>query len=169
LVGQSIGRGSPGLAKDWVRYILRVALWVSVVMGAFFAVSSAALSMLFPEVSPEVLATTTIGIFISAAFQPLAVRMLMYAALLPNGNDTTGIIIGDLAGPYLVGLPVSILLAFFTPLGVLGVMVGKGLEDTLKMLIFGWRSRRVAWDRVVQKHEDSLITPGDIRTGPITL
>jgi putative MATE family efflux protein len=169
MVGQSIGKGSPGLAEDWMHYVLRVALWVSVAMAMVFALTATALPVIYPEVSLEVLGITSLGILINAAFQPLAVRMLMYAAVLPNGNDTNGIIMGDLAGPYLIGLPVSIALAFFTPLGVLGVMVGKGLEDTLKMLIFGWRARRIAWDRVVEKHEDSLITPGDIRTGPITL
>jgi Na+-driven multidrug efflux pump len=169
LVGQSIGAGNPELAKAWSIYVMRLGIATSVILGGLFALSALALPLLFPNVSSEVLGLTAVGIVINAAFQPLTVRMLLLAAVLPNGNDTTGIIIGDFTGPYLVGLPLSLFLAFFTPLGVLGVLVGRGVEDTVKMLVFGFRARRIAWEKVMRTHQDSLMTPGDIRTGPITL
>lgn len=167
LVGQAIGAGNSALAKDWVDYILRLGIYTSVGFGALFAVSSLALPVLFPRVEGDVLWAATLGIFINAALQPVTVRMLLLASVLPSGNDTTGIIIGDFAGPYVVGLPLAIALAYFTPLGVLGAVIGKGGEDTLKWLIFAARNRRIRWETVLQRHEDSLMGVGDARTGPI--
>jgi putative MATE family efflux protein len=167
LVGQAIGAGNSAMAKDWVAYLLRLGIYTSIGFGALFALSSLALPALFPRVEAEVLWAATLGIFINAALQPIAVRMLLLASVLPSGNDTTGIIIGDFAGPYLVGLPLAIALAYFTPLGVLGAVIAKGGEDTLKWLIFAARNRRIRWENVLQRHEDSLIGIGDPRTGPI--
>lgn len=169
LVGQAVGVSDPLLAKAWVDYILRIGVFTGIVFGVLFALTALALPALFPEVTPDVLQWATWGVLISAAIQPFAVRMLLYASVLPSANDTTGIIIGDFAGPYLAGLPLTLVLAFFTPLGVLGAFIGRGGEDILKLIIFGWRGDRIRWERVVQKHEDSLIAHGDPRTGPITV
>ena len=169
LVGQAVGNQDSDLAKAWVEYILRIGLLTGVFFGLLFASTSFALPYLFPEVQEDVLGWATWGIWITATLQPLIVRMLLWASILPSGNDTTGIIIGDFAGPYLVGLPVTLLLAFFTPLGVLAAFIGRGGEDVLKLLIFGWRGNRIQWDSVVRKHEDSLISYGDSRTGPISV
>jgi putative MATE family efflux protein len=167
LVGQAIGAGKSALAKDWVDYILRLGIFTSIGFGLLFALSSLALPTLFPQVEAGVLWMATLGILINAALQPIAVRMLLLASVLPSGNDTTGIIIGDFAGPYLVGLPLAIGLALFTPLGVLGAVMAKGGEDTLKWLIFAYRNRGIKWENVLQRHEDSLVGLGDPRTEPI--
>lgn len=168
LVGQAIGAGKSELAKDWVDYILRLGVFTSIGFGALFALTTLALPTMFPRVDDEVLQAATLGILINAVLQPISVRMLLLASVLPSGNDTTGIIIGDFAGPYIIGLPLAIVLAFFTPLGMLGAVIAKGGEDTLKWLIFAWRGRRIAWDRVLTRHRDSLTTIGDTRTGPIS-
>jgi putative MATE family efflux protein len=169
LVGQAIGSGNGALAKDWVDYVLRLGIATSVIFGILFALASLSLPMLFPRVDSSVLTIATLGIMIAAVFQPFSVRMLLYASVLPSGNDTTGIIIGDFAGPYLVGLPFALLLAFATPLGPLGAIVAKGAEDTVKLAIFAWRGRRIRWEAVQKLHEDSLIPFGDTRTGPISI
>lgn len=169
LVGQAVGNRNSDLANAWVEYILRIGLVTGVVFGLLFASTSFVLPYLFPEVPEDVLGWATWGIWITATLQPFIVRMLLWASILPSGNDTTGIIIGDFAGPYLVGLPVTLLLAFFTPLGVLGAFIGRGGEDILKLLIFGWRGNRIEWEIVVRKHEDSLISHGDSLTGPISV
>jgi putative MATE family efflux protein len=168
LVGQAIGSGRSDLAADWVSYVLRLGVFTSVGFGVLFGVSSLALWALFPRVDSSVLDVATLGVLISALFQPITVRMLLFAAILPSGNDTTGIIIGDFAGPYLVGLPLVIALAFFTPLGALGAIIAKGGEDTLKWLIFAARGHRIRWDAVLTRHQDNLVGVGDPRTGPIS-
>lgn len=169
LVSQAIGAGKPEVATLWIRYLLRIGIATGVGFAALFALTSLLLPVFFPEIDPEILGLATIGVLLSAITQPFAVRMLLLASVLPAGNDTTGIIIGDFSGPYLVGLPLTLVLGLFTPLGVFGAIIGKAGEDILKMVIFTLRARRISWDDVLKRHEDSLVTMGDFRTGPITI
>lgn len=169
LVGQAVGQEDPGLVTQWYRYIFRLGIGTALVFGSLFALSSLAIPSLYPELTDEVVGYAQAGVLISAAMQPVIVRMLLHAAVLPSGNDTTGIIIGDVAGPFLFGLPLTIVLGFFTPLGVLGAFIGRAAEDTVKLIVFSWRSRRINWDTVVDKHLESVALIGDPRTGPITI
>lgn len=169
LVSQAIGAGDAGIAQIWIRYLLRIGIITGVGFAGLFALSSLLLPFLFPALESDVLGLASIGILINALLQPLSVRMLLYAAVLPAGNDTTGIIIGDFSGPYLVGLPLTLVLGLLTPLGMLGAVIGKASEEVLKLAIFSYRSRRIRWDEVLKSHEDSLVTMGDFRTGPITI
>jgi len=169
LVGQSVGQEDTKLGTQWIRYILRLGIGTSLFFGSLFALSSLTIPWLYPEIPPEVVRYAQIGVLISAAMQPIIVRMLLWAAVLPSGNDTNGIIIGDVAGPFLFGLPITILLGFFTPLGVIGAFIGRACEDTAKWIIFGYRSKRVDWDAVVAKHVESVALIGDPRTGPINI
>lgn len=169
LVGQAVGNQNSDLAKAWVEYILRIGVFTGIFFGILFAATSFALPTLFPEVPSDVLQWATWGVWVTAVLQPFVVRMLLWASILPSGNDTTGIIIGDFAGPYLMGLPLTLCLAFLTPLGVVGAFIGRGGEDLVKLLIFGLRGRRIEWEKVIQKHEASLVSSGDPRTGPISV
>jgi putative MATE family efflux protein len=169
LVSQTIGAGHPELATVWIKYLLRLGIITGVGFASLFALSSLLLPVFFPELSQEVLGFAAAGVLINSVIQPLSVRMILYGAVLPAGNDTTGIIIGDFSGPYLVGIPLTLILGFLTPLGVLGAIIGKGGEDIVKLLVFGYRSRRIGWDDVMRKHEESVIALGNLRTGPITV
>ena len=169
LVSQAIGAGRPELATVWIKYLLRVGVITGVGFAGLFALSSLLLPVFFPELSGDVLSLATAGVLINALVQPLTVRMLLFASVLPTGNDTTGIIIGDFSGPYLVGIPLTLVLGFLTPLGVLGAIIGKAGEDIVKLLVFAHRSRRVHWEDVMRRHEESVIALGNLRTGPITV
>lgn len=169
LVSQSIGAGRSDLATVWIRYLLRLGMVTGIGFAGLFALSSLLLPVFFPELSRDVLGMATAGVLINALVQPLTVRMLLFASVLPAGNDTTGIIIGDFSGPYLVGIPLTLLLGFLTPLGVLGAIIGKGGEDIVKLLVFAYRSRRIHWEDVMRRHEESVVSLGNLRTGPITV
>lgn len=169
LVSQSIGAGHSELATVWIKYLLRLGMVTGIGFASLFALSSLLLPVFFPELSRDVLGMATAGVLINALVQPLTVRMLLFASVLPAGNDTTGIIIGDFSGPYLVGIPLTLLLGFLTPLGVLGAIIGKGGEDIVKLLVFAYRSRRIHWEDVMRRHEESVVSLGNLRTGPITV
>lgn len=169
LASQSIGAGKPDLAKLWIKYLLRIGLVTGVIFAIAFVCAGFALPLMFPEIGADVLSLAMAGVVINAIVQPLSVRMLLFASVLPAGNDTTGIIIGDFVGPYLVGLPVTLLLALFTPLGMLGAVIGKGGEEIVKLIVFSLRAKKIQWEEVARRHEESLVTLGDFRTGPITL
>lgn len=169
LAGQAVGAGRPDLAKEWARYLMRLTLPTSIVFGLLYLASSLLLPDLFPELSPQALTWATTGIAILAATQPVGARIAVLASILPSGNDPFGILLGDIVGPFVVGIPVTIALAFFTPLGVLGAFIGRGAEDITKWLIFAWRAKKIQWDQVARRHLESVMPPQDARTGPISI
>lgn len=156
LVGRAVGAGNATEAAAWAGYIKRIAIVTSVGLGILFAASSMALPVLYPAIPTQVLVMASVGIWLNAALQPVIIRMLMDAALLPSANDLRGILMGDFAGPFLFGLPVAAVLALTTPLGVYAVFLGRVCEDIAKLSIFAWRARRLDWDAVIAKHSRTL-------------
>ncbi|WP_264774477.1 hypothetical protein [Deinococcus aetherius] len=57
--------------------------------------------------------------------------------------------LGDAVGAFAVGLPLAWGLAFGLGLGVWGVLLARVAEEVVKVLIFAWRARKLAWPRVI--------------------
>ncbi len=149
LVGRSLGRGDAPGAVAWVRRLLGVGLRTGVGFGLLFALSTLLLGLLFQEAGAEVRQMAMVGILIYAAFQVVKVRnMIVGAGVLPSGNDTSGVILGDVVSAFMVGLPLAVLLSLYTPLGVTGVFLARVIEESAKMGIFHWRAGRVKWERL---------------------
>jgi putative MATE family efflux protein len=153
LVGRAVGAANGVLARAWVVYIKRIGIFTGIMFGFLFAVSSLGLSAMFPNVPALVITYSAVGVLINAVVQPVKVRnALMGASVLPSGNDVRGVMMGDFAAPFIIGLPLSLLLGLGTPLGIYGVFVARALEELGKLAIFTWRGRRLDWDIVAQKH-----------------
>src|SRR6478752_5329413 len=80
-------------------------------------------------------------------------NMVLGAKMLPSGDDVRGMIMGDVVGAFVVGLPLAVLLGLHTPLGVAGVFLARVVEEVAKLAIFSWRVRRLDWHRLAQPRE----------------
>ncbi|MGY2892713.1 MATE family efflux transporter [Deinococcus sp. UYEF24] len=149
LVGRSLGRGDAPGAVAWIQRLLAVGLRTGAAFGLLFALSALLLGLLFREAGAEVRSMAALGILINSAFQIVKVRnMIVGAGILPSGNDTGGVILGDVVSAFLVGLPLAVLLGLYTPLGVTGVFLARVTEESVKMGIFAWRAGRLKWERL---------------------
>jgi Na+-driven multidrug efflux pump len=87
-----------------------------------------------------------IGVVINGAFQWVKVRnMVLGGGVLPSGNDVRGVILGDVVGAFVIGLPLAIVLGLYTPLGIAGIFLARAIEESGKLGIFSWRARRLNW------------------------
>jgi Na+-driven multidrug efflux pump len=153
LTGRAVGAANGPLARAWVAYIKRVGLITATLFGALYALSAFGLTVMYPAVPSIVITYSVIGILFSAIQQPMKVRVsLMGASILPSGNDLRGVILGDFIGPFVFGLPLSIALGLFTPLGIYGVFIARAMEEVAKVIIFTRRGRRLDWDAIAKKH-----------------
>ncbi|PNY83123.1 MATE family efflux transporter [Deinococcus koreensis] len=151
-IGRSLGAGDPHAAREWIRRITRVGLLTALVFGALYALSSVFVPTLFPRVGAEVHQIAVAGILISASAQVFKVRnMIVGGGVLPSAGDGKGVIIGDVVGAFVVGLPLAIVLGLYTPLGVWGVFLARVLEEISKVIIFDWRRRRVDWEQLARE------------------
>lgn len=151
-IGRSLGAGDAPAARAWIGRLTRVGLLTALVFGALYALSSLLVPLVFPRVGADVHRIAMIGILISASVQVFKVRnMIVGGGVLPSAGDGKGVIIGDVVGAFVVGLPLAIVLGLYTPLGVWGVFLARGLEEISKVIIFDWRRRRVNWEKLASE------------------
>jgi putative MATE family efflux protein len=168
LAGRAVGAGDGALAEAWIAKIKRVGIWTGIGFGLLFALSSLAVPSMFPEIGPAVLVPVTFAILLNAAIQFVKVRIaLLGAAILPSGDDVKGVVIGDFIAPFFVGVPIVIALAFFTPLGIYGLFIGRTIEEFFKVVFFSWRERRIHWQAVADRHFVPEELPDEPTTGII--
>lgn len=90
-------------------------LWVLFMGSAFF------LPHLYPGMGAQTLHIAFWDVVINGAFQVFKARnMILGGGVVPSGGDTRVAVIGDLIGPFAVGLLLAFLLAFPLGLGGLG-------------------------------------------------
>ncbi|AFZ67614.1 MATE family efflux transporter [Deinococcus peraridilitoris] len=146
LIGHAVGQGDHRRAQDWSVILQRVGMATGLGFGVLFMASAYLLPHLYPNISPATLQVAFWGIVINAAFQVVKVRnMILGGGVLPSGGDARGVVIGDLIGPFVVGLPLAYLLGFTLELGVWGVFWGRIADEVAKASFFTWRVRRLRW------------------------
>ncbi|MBZ9753120.1 MATE family efflux transporter [Deinococcus sp. HMF7604] len=153
-IGRALGAGDPAGAQVWLRRIGRAGLLTGAVFGLLFAASALLVPPLFPRVGAEVHQIALFGILISAVTQVAKVRnMIIGGGVLPGASDGKGVILGDVVGAFVVGLPLAVALGLYSPLGVWGVFLGRSAEELVKVAIFEWRRRRIDWVKLAQEQE----------------
>lgn len=158
LIGKSIGEGDAAEALAWKNRLLRAGLWTAGAFSVGMVFMVFAVPALFPHAGSSVQRIAIFGIVISSIFQWVKVRnMILGGAVLPSGSDVKGVIMGDGIGAFAVGLPLSIVLGLFTPLGVLGVFVARGLEECVKVLIFRYRANKISWSALVELEANKAV------------
>jgi Na+-driven multidrug efflux pump len=146
LVGRAVGRGDGREAMAWVRRVKRVGVHTGAGFGLLFALSTLALGLLYGNAGADVQRTAAVGILLNAAVQVVKVgNMVLGAGVLPSGNDVRGVILGDVTGAFLVGLPLAVVLGLHSLLGAVGVFLARVVEVCAKVGIFTARSRRLDW------------------------
>ena len=154
LVGNAIGAADAPAARRWIALVTRIGLVTGVVFGVLYAASSLTLNLLFPNTAVEVRQLAIVGILINAAFMWTKVHNAVTGAgILPSGNDVRGVIIGDVTGAFVIGLPLAIVLGLLTPVGAVGIFVARVVEELAKLGIFRHRARRLDWAALARAHE----------------
>jgi MATE family multidrug resistance protein len=142
LVGQAIGRREPRVAAH--------AGWTAIGVGAAFMAAAAVVFVAASEVlvsifsaDPAVIATGGALLLVAAAFQLFDGTQAVATGVLRGAGDTRTPMIANLAGHWLLGLPVGYVLCFWTAWGVVGLWVGLsvGLTVVALVLLYAWRGQ----------------------------
>ena len=142
LVGHAIGRREPSVAAH--------AGWTAIGVGAgfmaaaaiVFVAASTPLVAIFSS-DAEVIATGSALLLVAAAFQLFDGTQAVTTGVLRGAGDTRTPMITNLAGHWLLGLPVGYALCFPLGWGVIGLWLGLclGLIAVALVLLAAWRGR----------------------------
>jgi len=144
LVGHAVGAGQSG--------VLRRRITASLMCGASFMATTAALFLLVPtELArlytnvPEVIRIAVLLIPIAGVFQVFDGLQVVSAGILRGMGDTRAPMLINIAGFWLCGLPVSLYLAFTLDYGApglwWGLVVGLGAVAAFLLLRIAWQLR----------------------------
>ncbi|HEX6564998.1 MAG TPA: MATE family efflux transporter [Chthoniobacterales bacterium] len=156
VIGQALGVGSLPAARANAWLTIRFGLLVSLVLGALYAGSSFLLPALYPKVGQDVLHLAFWAVLLMAATQPAKVlSSVLGNGVLASGGDTRFVLLGNLAGTYVVGLPAAVGLGLLAPFGFFGVFASKILEEGVKSASFFLRFLRARWYEHALKEEQT--------------
>jgi Na+-driven multidrug efflux pump len=143
VVGHALGIGFLKAAKANAWLTLRFGLFAADALGGCYAASSFLLPMLYPKVGTDVLRLAFGGVLLMAITQPAKIlSSVLGNGVLASGGDTRFVLIGNLAGTYILGLPTAAGLGL---LAKFGVFAGKILEEVVKAAFFFLRFRSARW------------------------
>jgi MATE family multidrug resistance protein len=144
-VGQAVGRGDPAGVRraGWVA--LGLSLAVALAMSTVFVLQPRPFLRIFTD-DATVLATGASLLFICALFQPFDGCQAVCTGALRGLADTRTPVVVNVAGHWLIGLPVGYVLCFHRGWGVIGLWAGLALGLTLVgvTLLGVWSSRSAA-------------------------
>lgn len=142
-VGHAVGRVDPIAAAR--------AGWTALLLGAMFMLTAAAVFLLMPRLligaftsSPAVLEYGVALLAVAAVFQLFDGLQGVSTGILRGLGDTRTPMLWNLAGHWIIGLPVAYVLAFRLDFGVIGLWWGLSLG----LIICGVALVTVWWRRV---------------------
>jgi multidrug resistance protein, MATE family len=144
LVGQAVGAGRHGLAKEAWRSGTRLAVGLMAAMGAVFLFLPGPLLGVF-EPSDEVAEAGRALLLVAAGFQLFdAVAMVGFGALKGAGDTRFTMVLG-VSAAWLIKLPVGLWLAVGVGWGAGGAWLGMTVEIVLLAIAVSWRLMGTRW------------------------
>ena len=147
-VGHALGRRDPAGASR--------SGWTAIALGAGFMTAAALAFVAAPEplvrlfsMDPAVIATGVSLLLVAAAFQLFDGLQAVTTGVLRGLGDTRTPMLSNLAGHWLLGLPVGYVLCFQIGWGVVGLWIGLsfGLIAVALVLLTAWSARIAALQR----------------------
>ncbi len=135
LVGAKLGEGNIEEAKQNQRYLLRIGIAISIIMGLFMIAFSPFIPKLFTEVPPaqQALATTLIQIY-SAFLFVYSIAFTNYITLRTGGRSVLAFLV-DGAFIWVFAVTSSLLLAKYTDVSAVYIYLVVQLVDLLKAIV----------------------------------
>lgn len=153
-VGQAVGRADAAAARraGWAALLLALAsaIWAA---GLFVAVPERLLGVF--TVDPDVIAVGVTLLLVCAVFQPFDGFQVVATGVLRGVGDTRTPMLCNLAGHWLIGLPLGYTLCFSLGWGVVGLWAGLSLGLILIGVALVW-----TWVRVGRRPLGALAAVG---------
>ena len=147
LVGQSLGRERPDMARIYGRGSLVVALCSSVAVVALFTLFPRPIMGLFDR-NPAVIALGTPILFIVAATAPGQMAQAMFSGCLRGAGDTRIVALAAFVATTFVRPFVGWVFCYPLGFGVVGAWIGILADMYMRLIVVYWRFHQGAWTKI---------------------
>jgi putative MATE family efflux protein len=145
MIGNRIGEGRIEMAKSYALRLLMSGLILAVLLGVALILTSPFLPIPF-NLSPGVLQLTTYTLVAMGILLPIkAYNMIMMVGVLRAGGDTRFSMIAELAGVWLIGVPLAFIGALVIKMPIYYLYLFIALEEVFKLIVGMVRIKRGRW------------------------
>lgn len=145
-IGQDLGKGDFEMAKRKASETLKMSFSIVIPISIILIFASNVIPNLF-NFTQEGKSIAGIAIILTALMQVFNLPNLICSNIIRAGGDTKIIIFITVSGMWLVGIPMAYLLGIVLHMGLYGVIIGTGLGEGLKAILFYLRYRKGLWLR----------------------
>ncbi len=144
LIGQSLGKGKPELAKRYGNICQRMGNLISVILSVLYLIGGKwFFSLYFNE--PELIATGVQIMRLMVFIVLMQIAQVIYMGCLRGAGDVRFTALISLVGVAFMRPLSSYILAYPLGLGVLGVWLGCICDQLLRLCLSAWRFRSGKW------------------------
>ena len=144
LVGKELGSVEYYRAEQTAKAILRYGLIGSVILSLLLVIAGKLyLSLFAVEETVRTMAWQILLVY--AAVSPVKVQNMILGGVLRSGGKTRNVLVIDLTGTWLFGVPLGLLSAFVWGLSIPWVYLLLSLEECVRLLMGGIQLRRGSW------------------------
>ncbi len=144
LIGQSLGKGKPELAKRYGNICQRMGNIISIVLSILYLIGGRwFFSLYFKE--PELIATGVHIMRLMVFIVLMQIAQVIYMGCLRGAGDVRFTALISLAGVAFMRPLSSYILAYPLGLGVIGVWLGCICDQLLRLFLSAWRFRSGKW------------------------
>jgi putative MATE family efflux protein len=144
LVGQSLGREQPEMAKTYAAQVQRIGMLVALALGLVFLFFGEQLCMLYTD-DPQVIHTGGMLLSIVALLQPFQCSTFIYAGGLRGAGDAKWPAYSVIIGIIIIRPLCSLLTVNVLQWGLVGAWVALVVDQLLRLGILGFRFHRGDW------------------------
>ena len=145
MIGNRIGEGRLEMAKSYASRLLISGLLIGALLGAALALTSSILPIPF-NLSPGVMQMTIYTLIVMGILLPIkAYNMILVIGVLRAGGDTRFSMFTELAGVWLIGVPLAFIGALVIKMPIYYLYLFLALEEVFKFMMGMVRIKSGRW------------------------
>jgi putative MATE family efflux protein len=147
LIGQSLGRGQPELARRYGRICQRIGVAISLVLAVLYLLGGHWFYSLYFD-DPELIETGTLIMSIMTVIVIMQITQVIYMGCLRGAGDVKITVLISLIGVVMVRPLTSYFFAYPMGIGIIGIWFGVVCDQFVRMLMSYLRFRSGKWMKI---------------------
>lgn len=148
LIGQSLGRGEPDMAKKYGFVCQRIGNVISVILSILYLVGGEAFFRAYFPKDPYVVSIGVKIMQIMVFIVLMQVAQVIYMGCLRGAGDIKFTTMASTISVTIIRPVVSYLLAYTCNMGIVGIWLGIVADQVARLLLTNWRFKSGKWTRI---------------------
>jgi len=148
LIGQSLGRGEPDMAKKYGFVCQRIGNVISVILSVLYLVGGEAFFRAYFPNDPYVVSIGVQIMQIMVFIVLMQVAQVIYMGCLRGAGDIKFTTMASTISVTIIRPVVSYVLAYMCGMGIIGIWLGIVADQIMRLVLTNWRFKSGKWTKI---------------------